>query len=194
MLNGIDDIIQQVHLADCFSPAEITTEVARQMSARHEILNLKFSCDSHQMIIEICSRLEKMKIGQTLVLIGYSLLTQFNVALLCLLENTFAKTTIEIQDYRGYYIELKTFQHNEKVLHYLSEIILTSLQAFEKNMAIWSIMPVTNLYGKIPRSLNKIKILLFFDKLYNYNLETRAHLHVVNKVIFSIKNLTFFFF
>jgi len=153
MLNGIDDIIQHLrtHLAACFSPAEITTEVARQMSARHEILNLEFNCNSHRMIIEITNRLENLKIGQTLILIGYSLLTQFNVALLCLLENTFDTITIEIQNFRGYYIELKAYQHNEKVLNHLHEVLVASHQAHEKNMAIWSIMPITNLYGKISR-------------------------------------------
>nr|XP_012224181.1 PREDICTED: cap-specific mRNA (nucleoside-2'-O-)-methyltransferase 2 isoform X1 [Linepithema humile] len=165
MLNGIDDIMQHMHLAACFSPAEITTEVARQMSVRHEILNLEFNCDSHRMIVEICDRLEKLEIGQTLILIGYSLLTQFNIALLCLLENTFNVTTIEIQHYRGYYIELKAYQHNEKVLNHLYEILTASHQAREKNMAIWSIMPITNLYecDQVPMimQLNHLMIKLY---------------------------------
>ena len=171
--NKIDDIVQ--HFGACFSPADITSEVARQMSARHNILNLEFNCDGHRIIIEISDRLKRLEIGQTLVLIGYSFLTQFNIVLLCLLANFFDVTSIKSQDYIGYYIELKTYLPNEKVLIGLREILARSHRAHEQNMAILSIMSIVDLYGKISRYINKILMHLLFIALYKFLSRMRPH-------------------
>lgn len=101
------------------------------------------------MIAEIYDRLEKLRIGQTLVLVGYSLLTQLNIGLLHLLSGFFDKITVDICDNEGYRIKLETYKRNDKAFNDLREIFTASQNARKDNMIIWSIIPITILYGKI---------------------------------------------
>jgi len=134
-----------------FPPAEITRELAQQIDPSYKILSFQFvqDYDSHRTIVEIYDQLKKLKSEQTLIFIGYSLLTQLNVDILRLLRNSFNKIIVEIHNNEGYRLKLETYRRNEKVLYYLREILDASYDAHEKNMAIWSIIPMTVSYGKI---------------------------------------------
>lgn len=109
------------------------------------------------MIAEFYDRLEKFQTGQTLVLVGYSLLTQLNIGLLHLLSGFFDKINVEICDNEGYRIKLETYRRNDKVLNDLREILTASHNARKDNMTIWSIIPVTILYGKICKHIKTRK-------------------------------------
>jgi len=151
ILDKIDDVMQDMHITVCFPPAEITTEFVSQIDPSYEILSFQFiqNYDSHRIIAEIYDRLEKLESEKTLVLIGYSLLTQLNIGLLYLLGNSFNKIIVEIHDNEGYRLKLENYRRNEKVLKYLDEILIASHNACKQNMAVWSIIPITVLYGKI---------------------------------------------
>lgn len=143
--------MQDMRTTICFPPAKVTSELAQQIDPSHEILNFQFvqDYDSHRTITKIYDRLEKLQSEQTLIFVGYSLLTQLNIGLLYLLGNLFSKIIVEIHDNEGYRLKLETYRRNEKVLNCLREILTASYNARQENMAIWSIIPMAVLYGKI---------------------------------------------
>lgn len=151
MLNKIDDILRDTRFtmlyhALCFPSAETIEE--QRIDPTHEMLCFQFvrDYDSHRTIADIYNRLEKLQIGQTLVLIGYSLLTQLNVGLLYLLGGLFDKITVEICYNEGYRIKLEKYKHDDKILSNLHEIFMASTNILQENMTIWSIIPITFLY------------------------------------------------
>lgn len=154
----------------CFPPAEIAGELVQQIDPSHEILSFQFvqDYDSHRTIAQIYDRLEELQPEQTLVLVGYSLLTQLNIGLLYLLGNSFNKITIEIHDNEGYRLKLETYRRNEKVLNYLREILTASHSACKENMSIWSIIPMMVLYGKIHGRINDVDFIHFDSILHKY--------------------------
>lgn len=144
--------MQEMHLIAIFPPPiEIVEKLPQQFSPNDEILNCQFArvYDSHQTIVEIYDRLKTLQTKQTLILIGYPLLSQLNVGLLYILGNSFNKTTINIHDNGNCYIKLETYQQNENVLNHFHKILAASYDARKENMAIWSVIPMTVLYGKI---------------------------------------------
>ncbi|XP_011883276.1 PREDICTED: cap-specific mRNA (nucleoside-2'-O-)-methyltransferase 2 [Vollenhovia emeryi] len=145
ILINIDNVMQAMHTTVCFPPAEVTSE---QIDPSHEIINFQFvqNYDSHRTIAEIYDRLEKLQSEQTLIFVGYSLLTQLNIGLLYLLGNFFKKIIVEVHDKEGYRLKLESYRRNEKVLNHFREILTASCNARQKNMAVWSIIPVTVLY------------------------------------------------
>lgn len=151
MLNKIDDILRDtrsamLYHALCFPSAEMIEE--QRIDPTHEMLCFQFvrNYDSHQTIADIYTRLKKLQIGQTLVFIGYSLLTQLNVGLLYLLGDLFDKITVEICDNEGYRIKLEKYRHDDKILSNLHEILTASTNILQENMTIWSIIPIAFLY------------------------------------------------
>ncbi|XP_011647004.1 cap-specific mRNA (nucleoside-2'-O-)-methyltransferase 2 isoform X1 [Pogonomyrmex barbatus] len=168
ILNNIDNILQDIpYKIIRFPLTEITREFTQQIDPSHEILSFQFvqDYDSHQTITKIYDRLKKLQSEQTLILIGYSLLTQLNVGLLFLLGNFFNKIIVEVHDNEGYRIKLETYQRNEKLLNYLREILIASHNARNENMAIWSIIPITVLYEcdqfPVMMQLNQLMIKMY---------------------------------
>jgi len=168
-------MMQDMHSNICFPSAEVIRQFTKQQTdLNHEILCFQFvyNYDSHRTISEVCDRLGKLQIGQTLILFGYSLLTQLNIGLLHLLSSFFEKVIIETCDNMGYCIKLEAYQHNENIMNKLHEILATSYNARKKNMAIWSILPITILYGKIHMN---IKIYQFY---INFNIYIYIYLFI----------------
>ncbi|KAL6426973.1 hypothetical protein ACFW04_009284 [Cataglyphis niger] len=159
ILNKINDIIRDTRSSVCFPTTEIIREQTQRIDPTHEILSFQFvrDYDSHQIIAEIYDRLEKFRTGQTLILVGYSLLTQLNIGLLHLLGGFFDKITVEIYDNEGYRIKLESYRHNDKILNDLREILTASNNARKDNMTVWSIIPITILYGKICKHIKTKK-------------------------------------
>ncbi|XP_018361381.1 PREDICTED: cap-specific mRNA (nucleoside-2'-O-)-methyltransferase 2 [Trachymyrmex cornetzi] len=176
ILDKIDDVMQDMHTTVSFPPAEITTEFVQQIDPSYEILSFQFvqNYDSHWIITEIYDRLEKLESEKTLVLIGYSLLTQLNIGLLYLLGNSFNKIIVEIHDNEGYRLKLENYRRNEKVLEYLDEILVASHNAYKQNMAVWSIIPITVLYES-----NKFPMMM----LLNHLMIERYTRHVINMML-----------
>lgn len=186
--------MQDMRTTVCFPPAEITRELAQQIDPSHEILIFQFvqDYDSHRTIAEIYARLEKLQCGQTLIFVGYSLLTQLNISLLYLLGNFFNKIIVEIHDNEGYRFKLESYRQNEKVLNYLYEILTASCNVRQENLTIWSIIPITVLYGKIHRCVNEKILILFvlityFIQMYLYKVLYKIFGNryiLVNKIFF----------
>ncbi|XP_071559620.1 cap-specific mRNA (nucleoside-2'-O-)-methyltransferase 2-like isoform X1 [Temnothorax nylanderi] len=173
ILIKIDNVMQDMRTTVCFPPAEITREFAQQIDRNHEILSFQFvqDYDSHRTIAEIYDRLEKLQSEQTLILVGYPLLTQLNIGLLYLLGNTFNKIIVEVHDNEGYRLKLETYRRNEKVLNCLREILTASYNARQENKAIWSIIPMKVLYecDQFPAMmlLNHLMIKLYVRHVIN---------------------------
>ncbi|XP_029155905.1 LOW QUALITY PROTEIN: cap-specific mRNA (nucleoside-2'-O-)-methyltransferase 2 [Nylanderia fulva] len=149
MLNQIDDKLRDTRskalYSFVFSSAEMIQE--QRIDPTYEILSFQFfrDYDSHRTIAEIYDRLEQLQIGQTLVLIGYSLLTQLNVGLLYLVGDLFDNIIVEVHDNEGYRIKLEKYRRNDKILNNLLEILRASNNMRDQNM-IWSVIPITFLY------------------------------------------------
>ncbi|XP_036149848.1 cap-specific mRNA (nucleoside-2'-O-)-methyltransferase 2 isoform X1 [Monomorium pharaonis] len=173
ILNEIDNMMQEMHSTVYFPSAKFTRALARQIDSNHEILSFQFvqNYDSHQTITKIYDRLKKLQPKQTLILVGYSLLTQLNIGLLFLLGNFFNKIIIEIHNTEGYYLKLESYRYNERVLNYLGEILAASHNARKENMAIWSILPMTILYEcdqfPVMTLLNHLMIKLYAHYVVN---------------------------
>ncbi|RLU27367.1 hypothetical protein DMN91_001169 [Ooceraea biroi] len=150
MLNTIDNVMQDTRSTVCFPPAEAITQLSteQQNDPNYEILSFEFvhNYDSHRTITQVSDRLDKLQTGQTLILLGYSLLTQLNVGLLYLLSSSFEKIIIETCDNEGYRVKLETYRRNEKIINNLQEILAASHNARKENMAVWSIVPMMILY------------------------------------------------
>ncbi|XP_072747388.1 cap-specific mRNA (nucleoside-2'-O-)-methyltransferase 2 isoform X1 [Anoplolepis gracilipes] len=174
ILNKIDDIVRDTRSTIRFPSAELTREQTQRIDPALETLSFQFvhDYDSHRTIAEIYDRLKKFQTGQTLVLVGYSLLTQLNIGLLHLLSGFFEKITIEINDNEGYRIKLETYKHNDKVLNNLREILTTSHNARKDNMTIWSIIPTMILYEcdqvSLIIQLNHLAIKLYAHHVKNF--------------------------
>lgn len=156
ILTKIDHIVQKCTTV-YFPSAEVAKELAQQIDSNHEILSFQFAQDdnSHQTIFKIYDQLKKLQSKQTLIFIGYSLLTQLNVGLLFLLGNFFDKIIVKVNHNEGYCIILETYRCNEEILNYLHTILIASQNALQKNMTVWSIVPIKILYGKIHKRMKK---------------------------------------
>jgi len=164
-------MMQDMHSSICFPSAEVIRQFTKQQTdLNHEILYFQFvyNYDSHRTIAEICDRLGKLQTGQTLILFGYSLLTQLNIGLLYLLSSFFEKVIIETYDNIGYCIKLKIYRHNENIMNKLHEILTISYNARKKNMAVWSILPITILYGKICMNITIHQFYISLKYIYIY--------------------------
>lgn len=162
-----------MHSVACFSSAEITETCIHLINQDHDTLNFQFIhvYNNHQIIVQICNQLEKLQIEHKLVLVNYPLLTQLSVGLLYILEHSFEKITIEICANKGYRIILETYRPDERVLNHLRTIFDASYDALNENMVIWSIIPMTILYGKIYTYIYIIEIILhkyIFSLVFTY--------------------------
>lgn len=156
ILNEVNDVIKDMHFAACFPSTKITETRIQLLNQHYDSLSFQLIhiYDSQQIIVKICDQLERLSIGQTLVLTDYPMLTQFSVGLLYILGNSFEEMMMEIHD-KGYHIILKTYRSN-KVLNYLHMIRDALYNALDENMSIWSIVPITILYGKVHRYISFI--------------------------------------
>lgn len=174
----------------CFPPAKIMKEFVQQNDPSYEILSFQFvqDYDSHRTIAQIYDRLEKLQSERTLVLVGYSLLTQLNIGLLHLLGNFFNKIIVEVHDNEGYRLKLETYRRNEKALNYLREILTASHNARKENMSIWSIIPMTVLYGKIYGHINDVDFIQFNSVFYT-SISSLDFIHVFGNghILMNIK-------
>lgn len=143
--------MQNMELIDRFPCTKITEKHVQLINPNCEILSFQFArtYNSHRTIVEICNQLKKLRTEQTLILIDYPLLTHLTIGLLYILGNAFNKTTVNVHDNGGYHVKLETYRHNEKVLNQFNEISAASYNARKKNMAVWSVIPLALLCGKI---------------------------------------------
>ncbi|CAG5096694.1 Protein of unknown function, partial [Cotesia congregata] len=82
---------------------------------------------------------------QTLVLIGYSLLTQFNVGILYFLSHTFKNVTMHVLDNLGCIITLENYCTQNSIIKNLEDILEVLNIAKNNDQDIISVIPITTL-------------------------------------------------
>ena len=127
---------------------------------RHEILIFNYTdiYDSHGIIIEIYDTLQKLDIGTTLVLIGYSLLTHLSIELLYLISCAFNSLAITICNDVGLKIILYHYNYNPKVLKFFNEINAASSEAQKQERAILEIISPSVFYEGKKNYINSFQL------------------------------------
>ncbi|XP_057328237.1 cap-specific mRNA (nucleoside-2'-O-)-methyltransferase 2 isoform X1 [Microplitis mediator] len=87
----------------------------------------------------------RLKEHETLVLIGYSLLTQFNVGILYLLSHTFEHVTMELISDLGCIIRLENYCVKNQTINKLKDILQAFNIAENNGQDIISVVPITTL-------------------------------------------------
>ncbi|XP_076484057.1 cap-specific mRNA (nucleoside-2'-O-)-methyltransferase 2 isoform X1 [Bombus vancouverensis nearcticus] len=148
--NGVDDILIKMNFKIQFPSLESIEKVKNEMlcEPRHEVLIFQYTdiYDSHKIITEIYNTLQKLDIGATLVLFGYSLLTHLSIELLYLISYAFKSLKVTVCDDIGLKITLYHYNYNLKVLQFLSEINAASLEAQKQEKAILEIISSSAFY------------------------------------------------
>ncbi|KAF3424604.1 hypothetical protein E2986_09174 [Frieseomelitta varia] len=157
--NGVDDILIKMNLKIQFPSIENIEKLRAEIlcKPRHEVLIFDYTdiYDSHRIIIEIYDTLQKLDVGTTLVLIGYSLLTHLSIELLYLISCAFNSLTITICNDVGLKIILYHYNYNPKVLKFLNEINAASSEAQKQEKAILEIISPSVFYEDTLKKVEK---------------------------------------
>lgn len=150
ILNGIDDILNKINLKIQFPSIESIENLKAKIlcKPKHEILIFRYTdiYDGHEIITEIYDTLQKLEIGATLVLIGYSLFTHLSIELLYLISCAFNLLKITICNHVGLKITLHHYNYNPKILRFLNEIKAASFEAQKQEKAILEIISPSLFY------------------------------------------------
>lgn len=150
--NGVNDTLVNMGYKIQFPSAESINELKEKIlvTPNRQILIFQYTdiYDSHEIIIKIYDALQELTNGNTLVLIGYSLLTHLSVGLLYLISSAFNSVKLQPCNNMGIKITLKHYNKNLKVLEYLIYIKTMSCNAQEKGNAIFEIINASSLYDK----------------------------------------------
>lgn len=121
----------------------------------HTTLNCKILCFQYtdipcdsKIISRLCQLLQMLVYKDSLVLIGYSLLTRLNVSLLYLLSYTFHSIELQSHDKVGCLIILKNYKNDASILKIWEKINITENALRTEGKTILSLLPVSYLYGK----------------------------------------------
>ncbi|KAF7997281.1 hypothetical protein HCN44_005558 [Aphidius gifuensis] len=101
--------------------------------------------NNNLIIKNLYDTLKTLKKNNELILIGYSLLSQFNVGLLYLLAHTFDNIIMKTNDYLGCIIKLSNFNNNEYIIDYFKIIFDTSNSIEQNKQTILSVVPIKEL-------------------------------------------------
>ncbi|XP_078045850.1 cap methyltransferase 2 [Augochlora pura] len=146
----VDDILASMgHKIEYPNIEKVNRLKERILNKRgHKILTFKYTdiYDSNKIIIDICEVLQSLDTEDTLVLVGYSLLTCLNVGLLHLLSCSFDSLTIQHSIDTGSVITLEYYRCNKEILKYFIDIKATSSNIKQAEIAVLQIIPPTTLY------------------------------------------------
>ncbi|XP_076233203.1 cap-specific mRNA (nucleoside-2'-O-)-methyltransferase 2-like isoform X1 [Calliopsis andreniformis] len=148
--NGVDNILANIGYKMQFPTTEsintLTNETLTQSEYKTLIFHYTDSYDSYAIITQIYDALINLNSGETLVLIGYSLLTHLNVGLFYLLSYAFNCLKLKLCNDMGSIIILEHYNYNLKIVKHLLDINATSCDAQRKGKAIFGIIPASFLY------------------------------------------------
>lgn len=148
--NGVDDILMKLGYKIQFPSTESITKLENEVPNKSQHKILVFSStnkyDSHEIITKIYDAVQCLNSGETLTLIGYSLLTYLNVGLLYILNCTFNLLKVIASNDVGLVITLENYNSNFMALEFLQEIKTASFNIQKQGRAVLEIIPVSILY------------------------------------------------
>ncbi|XP_011299350.1 cap-specific mRNA (nucleoside-2'-O-)-methyltransferase 2 [Fopius arisanus] len=97
------------------------------------------------LIEKIYEILESIEENDSIVLLGYCLLSQLNVGILYLLGHAFKTLEIEAENDLGVVVTLENFRNRKKMIDNFREIIEAANNARESNKIVISIFPISQL-------------------------------------------------
>ncbi|XP_076280088.1 cap-specific mRNA (nucleoside-2'-O-)-methyltransferase 2-like [Lasioglossum baleicum] len=146
----IDDILANMGHSIQYPPMKKVNKLKKKILCRpmHKILTFQFTnvYDTYKMINTIYDTIQSLDMGDTLVLVGYPLLTSFNVGLLYLISCTFNSVALQLRNGIGSEITLEYYNNSEEILKHLGDVKATSSNIQGTGSAILQIFPATFLY------------------------------------------------
>lgn len=124
-------------------------------SSHYKYLNFEqsFNENNSKMLSEMNKELINIQKGDSLVLIGYSLLTQLNVGVLYILSHMFQSLGLILNEQLGCMIILKYNLRTESILECFKKVHAATIEAEAVGESVLSILPITKLCGE-KNSLN----------------------------------------
>ncbi|KAK2575014.1 hypothetical protein KPH14_008761 [Odynerus spinipes] len=146
----VEDILDKLRLKKHFPSDEDTDYLLQQIcrTSDYKTLILRYTSiyDSSRIISKLWEQIQILSDGDSLVLIGYSLLTHLNVSLLYLLHYAFRILKLKPHDKVGCLIILKHYKNDADILRLWKKIISTENELRNEGKATLSFIPVTCLY------------------------------------------------
>nr|XP_012146553.1 PREDICTED: cap-specific mRNA (nucleoside-2'-O-)-methyltransferase 2 isoform X1 [Megachile rotundata]XP_012146555.1 PREDICTED: cap-specific mRNA (nucleoside-2'-O-)-methyltransferase 2 isoform X1 [Megachile rotundata] len=148
--NGVDDILMtlgyKIQFPSTESIKKLEDEVFNKFQHKVLVFPSTNEYDSHKIITKICDTIQCLNSGETLILIGYPLLTYLSVGLLYILSCTFSVLKVTASNDLGLKITLENYNSNLKALEFLHEIKAASVNIEKQGKAVLEIIPVSVLY------------------------------------------------
>ncbi|XP_043674264.1 cap-specific mRNA (nucleoside-2'-O-)-methyltransferase 2-like isoform X1 [Vespula pensylvanica] len=145
----LENILDILHLKKFFPSNEDTHNLLQEL---HTTLNCKILCFQYtdipcdsKIISRLCQLLQMLVYKDSLVLIGYSLLSRLNVSLLYLLSYTFHSIELQSHDKVGCIIILKNYKNDASILKIWEKINITENALRTEGKTILSLLPVSYL-------------------------------------------------
>lgn len=101
--------------------------------------------NNNETFFSFKNAIHNLQNGSNLILIGYQLLTQFNIGLLQIIKNSFEEIIFEKNETIGCVIILKNYVENFLVLNQLND--LSKFMFTDNNQIILSIISILDVYG-----------------------------------------------
>jgi hypothetical protein len=108
----------------------------------HEIYN------NDETIVRIKKTIASLRKGDSLILFGFLLLSQFNVGLIYLLTHTFDCVEFNVNDEIGCSVIFKNFKSEGFILQEIEQIYKITKDIIKDNKIVLSIISMLELYGK----------------------------------------------
>ena len=142
-------IMNEIRPAGEIPSRECVEEFSKNIPADRKILHFGFTkVNSHELINMVAEAMGKLEKDQSLILLGYSLLSQLSVGVLYLLAHTFETLEILVSETLGCIVTLNNNMKVENVAESLRNIFEASTQAIGRGEAVLSIVSISTLCGK----------------------------------------------
>lgn len=105
--------------------------------------------NNSQTILQIKETLQTLQNGEHLILLGFLLLTQFNIGFIYLLSHIFENVEFAMDENIGCSVIFKNFKKRELILDKVEQVYKIAENVTKNDNVILSVMSVTDIYGKI---------------------------------------------
>ncbi|KAJ8681037.1 hypothetical protein QAD02_016824 [Eretmocerus hayati] len=162
--------------------SKFESEAQKIWTNPHQIIKFRFNqvWNNNQTIAIIIQTLANLLRGHDLVLLGFLLLSHFNVGLLHLLSHCFERVEITTDEEIGYSITFRSFIPKECILNEVQSLSNIA-KVMEDGTTILSITPIPDLYGPelypIVVKLNNWIAKYCVDSILSENSEAKRMLH-----------------
>ena len=148
--NCVDDILVRMGYEIEFPSAINVNKLTEKILLRpgHKVLTFQYTdaYDSHEIIAKIHDALQELNSGETLILVGYSLLTHLSVGLLYVMSCAFNSLRLEICSDVGSKVTLQKYSYSMKILKWFLDIKAASCDARTRGKSIVKVIPASFLY------------------------------------------------